>query len=355
MQALPESFFTEQSSPTEAAKSLLGKLVWVSRVVDLGGLETESADPEESNILVEVVAGQILETEGYGANDMACHARLYRRTPSNNVLFESGGHAYIYRCHNHHLLNISFAHEGEPTCVLIRAVTPVVNASLMVRRRRVNARIKGHQATLTTNNALTQVGRGPGNLTVALGLDKDYYGFPVFDKVPSAEEAKVGRLWISEAPKSRAHLLELRDSDDTLTWTEPGTVWSLQSDSWTVAVSPRIGIASAGDDATKMWRFYMVGHKAVSTGPMVWPDGGKNRLIVCAEVQIPEDGDCSPRKLLEEEDVKCSGSDSFGLMAGKTPLTDPSDEDVHSHQHCAKKRRVQDVALLDQFEYEATT
>ena len=115
-------------------------------------------------ILVHVVRGQrtsgvIVETEAYiGESDPACHAAR-GRTPRNLPLYGPPGHAYVYFNYGmHHLANAVTEAEGVPAAVLIRALEPLENEGAMRRRR-------GRDGV-----GLHDLFRGPGNLTVALGV-----------------------------------------------------------------------------------------------------------------------------------------------------------------------------------------
>ena len=88
-----------------AAKALLG--AWLCRWPDNGT----------------VVRRRITETEAYcGEEDTACHAHK-GRTPRTDVMYSSGGCAYIYLCYGmHEMLNVVTGPEGRPEAVLIRGV-----------------------------------------------------------------------------------------------------------------------------------------------------------------------------------------------------------------------------------------
>jgi DNA-3-methyladenine glycosylase len=112
-------------------------------------------------------AGMIVEAEAYiGEDDPACHAAagLTRR---NAPLYGPPGHAYVYLNYGlHHLVNAVTEEAGRPAAVLIRALEPVEGLSLMLARR-LRHRSPSARAPIP-DHALC---RGPGNLTVALGID----------------------------------------------------------------------------------------------------------------------------------------------------------------------------------------
>jgi len=104
-----------------------------------------------------VTAGRIVETEAYlGPEDAASHAAF--RPGSHDLFYGEGGFAYVYLNYGIHCcLNAIAGRLGQPGCVLIRALEPVLGLSVMAGRRRVAA----HSARLAS---------GPGNLTRALGI-----------------------------------------------------------------------------------------------------------------------------------------------------------------------------------------
>jgi DNA-3-methyladenine glycosylase len=109
-------------------------------------------------------SGRIVETEAYiGETDPACHA--YKgRTPRNAPLYGPPGLAYVYVSYGlHHLLNAVTEHEGFPAAVLIRAVEPLDGISRMHARRLAAG---GRHGAIRD----ADLGRGPGNLTVAMGI-----------------------------------------------------------------------------------------------------------------------------------------------------------------------------------------
>jgi DNA-3-methyladenine glycosylase len=114
-----------------------------------------------------VAAGVIVETEAYiGEDDPACHAAP-GPTARNQPLYGPPGVAYVYLNYGlHHLVNAVTEPAGSPAAVLIRALAPVEGLPLMRRRRAAVKARAGKPAP--PDDALC---RGPGNLTIALGID----------------------------------------------------------------------------------------------------------------------------------------------------------------------------------------
>src|SRR5438093_10891360 len=104
-----------------------------------------------------ITAGGIVETEAYlGPEDAASHAAF--RPGSHALFYGPGGHAYVYLNYGMHAcLNAITNPAGQPGCVLIRALQPVLGVAAMARRR--------HAAADSPKLA-----SGPGNLTRALGI-----------------------------------------------------------------------------------------------------------------------------------------------------------------------------------------
>lgn len=163
-------------------------------------------------------AGIIVEAEAYiGEDDPACHASP-GPTRRNAPLYGAPGRAYVYLNYGlHNLVNAVTESKGFPAAVLIRALQPIEGVELMAMRR-------GWRASLA-RDASAQAGlcRGPGNLTVALGIT----------------------LARNEADLTRGPL-RIEDHGfmpDALAW------------------SPRIGIRVGTD---RLWRCHWEGQEAVS-------------------------------------------------------------------------------------------
>jgi DNA-3-methyladenine glycosylase len=160
-------------------------------------------------------AGIITEVEAYaGKNDKACHAHGGKITPRNRIMYEEGGKAYVYLCYGiHHLFNVVTNTRGNADAVLIRAVEPVQGMALMQQRRGLKSLLG-----LTT---------GPGKLSRALGIHTGHSGLSLLDK----------HIWIEEYLAISSHEIK---------------------------ATTRIGVAYAGEDALKPWRFYLQESQFVS-------------------------------------------------------------------------------------------
>lgn len=150
--------------------------------------------------------GKIVEIEAYiGPEDKASHAFGGKRTERNKAEWLIGGHIYIYLVYGMYWqLNISTGKEGQPECVLIRALEPIL-------------------ATYEVANT-----NGPGKLCKWLELNKSFYG---------EDLTKSKRIWLEQGKK-------IKPSQ--------------------IIASRRIGIDYAQEWAKKPWRFYIKGNKFVS-------------------------------------------------------------------------------------------
>jgi DNA-3-methyladenine glycosylase len=116
-----------------------------------------------------VTSGVIVEVEAYiGEDDPACHAAP-GPTRRNEPLYGPPGFSYVYLNYGIHcLVNVVTEGEGSPAAVLIRALEPVDGVSTM-RRRRART-MKGRRPTGRGTVATSDLCRGPGNLTMAMGI-----------------------------------------------------------------------------------------------------------------------------------------------------------------------------------------
>jgi DNA-3-methyladenine glycosylase len=116
-----------------------------------------------------VTSGVIVEVEAYiGESDPACHAAP-GPTARNAPLYGEPGHAYVYLNYGIHcLVNVVTESHGSPAAVLIRALDPLDGIAAM-RRRRARAG-KGRTRRRAAAFADHDLCRGPGNLTMAMGI-----------------------------------------------------------------------------------------------------------------------------------------------------------------------------------------
>jgi len=145
---LPRDFYDR---PTlDVARDLIGQVL----VHDHRGVRT---------------SGVIVEVEAYiGESDPACHAAP-GRTKRNAPLYGPPGFAYVYLNYGiHPLVNVVTEPDGSPAAVLIRALDPLDGVETM-RRRRSRA-VKGRRHGAARSLAAHDLCRGPGNLTMAMGI-----------------------------------------------------------------------------------------------------------------------------------------------------------------------------------------
>jgi len=149
--------------------------------------------------------GKIVETEAYiGPEDKASHAYQGKITERNKAEYLIGGHIYIYLVYGMYWqLNISTGNEGQPECVLIRALEPVIK----------NLNIESKEDMLKIKN----LANGPGKLGEDLVKSK--------------------RIWLEEGEK-------IKPSQ--------------------IIASKRIGIDYAEEWASVPWRFYIKNNPFVS-------------------------------------------------------------------------------------------
>ena len=114
-------------------------------------------------------SGVIVEAEAYvGESDPACHAAP-GPTQRNVPMYGPPGHAYVYLNYGIHcLVNIVTEAVGSPAAVLIRALDPREGTGVM-RRRRARA-MKGRPIRPDRAWPDHELCRGPGNLTMAMGI-----------------------------------------------------------------------------------------------------------------------------------------------------------------------------------------
>ena len=164
-----------------------------------------------------LLAARIVETEAYlGANDLASHARRGLRSERNRSMYLEGGHAYVYFTYGMHwCLNVVTQEADLAEAVLLRGAEPLQGIESM-RSRRPRAK---HERELMN---------GPGKICMALDIDRRLDG----------ESLRGDTLWIS--PR------DLAVPDEA------------------IAVSPRVGVDTAGEAAAWPLRFFLNANRNVS-------------------------------------------------------------------------------------------
>ena len=108
------------------------------------------------------ISGRIVETEAYPVGDSTSHAFIGLRA-YNASLFMARGHAYVRLTYGvSYMLNMSSEAEGTGAGILVRAIEPLEGLALMQARR--------------PGVSLRDLARGPGRLTIALGIGQAFDG-----------------------------------------------------------------------------------------------------------------------------------------------------------------------------------
>ena len=164
-----------------------------------------------TNLPEGLTSGIIVETEAYmGAIDAAAHS--YRgKTERTKIFYGAGGFVYVYLIYGMHICtNVVANVENIPEAVLIRALQPVDGIELMKNRR--------------GKKNLRELCSGPGKLSQALGITKNFYGADL-----CGEEIFI----------------------------EP-------AENFQVTATKRINVDYAGEAANYLWRFVAAGNKFIS-------------------------------------------------------------------------------------------
>jgi DNA-3-methyladenine glycosylase len=116
-----------------------------------------------------VTSGAIVEVEAYiGESDPASHAAP-GPTRRNQPMYGPPGFAYVYLNYGIHcMVNVVTESTGSPAAVLVRALAPIDGITAM-RRRRLRE-MKGRRTPASSVLAVSDLCRGPGNLTMAMGI-----------------------------------------------------------------------------------------------------------------------------------------------------------------------------------------
>ena len=173
---LPQDFY--RRATLDVARDLLGKVL-IHRTAD------------------GVTAGTIVEVEAYvGEEDPACHAAA-GPTRRNAPLYGPPGHAYVYLNYGlHEMVNAVTEPAGFPAAVLLRALEPVEGLALMHARR---DRARWRKGKPPVKDA--HLCRGPGNLTLAMGIDRSLDSTPLFAPPLTIEDRGVPVGAVSWGPR----------------------------------------------------------------------------------------------------------------------------------------------------------
>jgi DNA-3-methyladenine glycosylase len=231
---LPRSFYLR--STVTVAKSLLGKYL----VRKLGKKR---------------LIGKIVEAEAYCEGDPASHS--YRgKTQRNEVMFEQGGHLYVYFTYGMHFCaNVVTREKGVGEAVLIRAVEPVEGMEVMRRKRGFTADEKDEG----------MLSNGPARVCQAFGITRKHNGVDLCgSKIWMAEDSRpisppasgLSRRRLPASLYSRRQARLSPASQDVGGQAGAGRISHPR-----IVSSSRIGIRNGRD---KQWRFYLKGNRWVS-------------------------------------------------------------------------------------------
>ncbi len=191
---LAKSFFIRENV-TVIARQLLGKVL-------------------VSNINNQITSGMIVEVEAYSWKERGSHA-FKGMTKRNEVMFDTGGYAYVYLCYGvHEMFNVVTNEKGKADAILIRALEPLFGIETMLNRMNTDSPIR--------------ITSGPGKLARAMAIDRKLNG----------EDLMMNKIWIEDQG------IKIERSE--------------------IVSSARIGIDYAGEDALLPWRFTIKGNKWMS-------------------------------------------------------------------------------------------
>jgi len=169
---LKRNFYTRENV-VQIAKELLGKVLF-------------------TNVNGKITAGIITETEAYaGVTDRASHAYNNRRTERTEVMYASGGTAYVYLCYGiHHLFNVVTNEKDTPHAVLIRAIKPYEGIDTILKRR--NKKVLNEK-----------ICSGPGTVSQGLGIKTTHTMVDLFGSIIWIEDRgiKVSKKEIIKSPR----------------------------------------------------------------------------------------------------------------------------------------------------------
>ena len=165
-----------------------------------------------------VLAAKIVEVEAYhGDFDEASHT-FKGKTKRNQVMFEEGGHVYVYFTYGvHYCANVVVGKKGKGIAVLIRAVEPLEGIPVMMKNRFGKKSIR--------DKSLFNLTSGPGKVCKALGINLSHNGIDLIGD----------EVFIVDQPKLKSK---------------------------EIGISSRIGITRSVD---LQWRFFIIGNPFISS------------------------------------------------------------------------------------------
>jgi DNA-3-methyladenine glycosylase len=154
------------------------------------------------------MSGRIVETEAYPLGDSTSHAFIGRR-PYNGSMFLAPGHAYVRLTYGlSYMLNMSAEAEEVGAGILLRAIEPLEGLPLMEARR--------------PGVPLRDLARGPGRLTMALGVGQAFDGWDLC----SGRGLWIGVIERGEVPVGVTTRIGLsREMHRPLRFFEPGSAF----------------------------------------------------------------------------------------------------------------------------------
>jgi DNA-3-methyladenine glycosylase len=135
-----------------------------------------------------LLIGKIVEVEAYRSNDPASHS-FRGKTNRNSVMFDEGGHLYVYFTYGMHFCaNIVTGRKEIGEAVLIRAVEPLVGIEMMKINRygsnkSINLQSLNHKILINLTN-------GPAKFCKAFGLARQENGLDLLDSEISITEGE---------------------------------------------------------------------------------------------------------------------------------------------------------------------
>ena len=116
---------------------------------------------------------RITETEAYyGEGDTACHAHK-GKTERTAIMYEDGGHAYIYLCYGvHWLLNVVSGNKDFPEAVLIRGAEGFNGPGKLTKQLQIDKSLNGENLIASKRLWIEDDGRKPAFLAAKrIGID----------------------------------------------------------------------------------------------------------------------------------------------------------------------------------------